>query len=126
MTVKTFTTFDRLSEDFVRARHDWFGHKLKLVLLAEVPGRGADAIGRGVHAVPLQHSAERAGRTTVLSIEPALVRAEGAIAAFAAVAVVNATSGAPIGFIALGETRGMEEGSSKEFRFPSDVVMVTA
>ncbi len=127
MSTKTFTKFERLSEDFARAKHDWFeAHKLKLVFLADVPDRMAASVGRGVHSFPLKHSASRDGRTTSLNIEPALVRAEGTIPAFAAVAIVNASTNAPIGFITMGEARGMEEGSSKEFKFPADVVMVTA
>lgn len=125
MTAKTFVRFDRLSEDFVRGKHDWFDGKLKLVLLAEVPEQGAASVGRGVHSVTLKHTAAREGRVTALNIEPVLIRAEGqAIGPYKAVAIVSG-SGAPIGFIDVGE-RLLEEGSSTQFKFPPDVVMVTA
>ena len=125
MTAKTFQRFDRLSEDLARGKHDWFSHKLKLVFLAAVPDKSADSTGRGVHSAPLTHTAAREGRTTSVTIQAAMVRAEGDIAPFAAVAVVNATTNAPIGFLDMGEAKGMEDGSSKEFKFPPDVVMIT-
>jgi hypothetical protein len=127
MTAKTFTRFDRLSEDFARAKHDWFeAHKLKLILLADVPDKGAESIGRGVHSEALKHTAARDGRTTSINIEPVMVRANGsAIGPFAAAAIVNASTSSPIGFIALGKAITLEDGSSTEFKFPPDVVMVT-
>lgn len=121
-----FVRFDRLSEDLATGRHNWKEHKLALVLLAKAPDKGADSVS-GVHSLPLSHSVQRSGRTTALTISNAMLRAEGAaIGPYAAVAVVNATTNAPIAYGDLGAARTLEDGASTEFRFPSDLVYVTS
>lgn len=117
-----FVRADRLSEDLATARHNWREHKLVLVLLSEMPPDGVVSLDA---ARPLQHTLAREGRTTRLAVADHVVRADGAaLPPFAVAAVVNATTGAPIGTIDLGRSVTLEDGASFTFKFPSVLVEI--
>lgn len=121
-----FSRFECLAADLATARHNWAEHKLKLVLTNGVPDKGTSKLS-GLHMVSLTHKMERSGRTVAVSVDPVIVRAAGqAIGPFSAVSIINATTDAPITYADLGQTITLEDGSSTEFRFPSDAVYVTA
>jgi hypothetical protein len=117
-----FVRAERLSEDLATGRHNWREHKLALVLLAAMP---ADGIFSLEGSRPLQHTLARDGRNTTLAVADHVVRAEGAaVPPFAVAAVVNATTGAPIGTIDLGRSVTLEDGASFTFRFPPALVVI--
>jgi hypothetical protein len=118
-----FHAFERLSEDLATGRHNWREHKLALVLMAKMPADGHCPMEG---ARPLQHTMTRAGRVTTLAIGDCVVRADdAALPPFACAAVVNATSGTPIGAVDLGRSVTLEMGSSFTFKFPPDLVRIT-
>ena len=121
-----FARFDRLSEDLATARHNWREHTLALVLLAAGPTVTDETVADAPRH-PLQHSMMRAGRATSVMIEDATFKAsEATIGPFSAAAVVNATTGAPIGFVDIGKPVTLEPGASFVFRFPGDVLSVAS
>lgn len=126
MSKATFVRFERLAEDLATARHNWREHKLALALSAQSPGKDAASVA-GLYAQPLDHSMLRAGNVVSLIIESVVVRAtETTIGPFSCAAIVNATTGAPIAFSDLGKAITLEDGGSTEFRFPADVLTLTA
>ena len=126
MSKNDFVRFDCLAFDLASGKHNWNDHKLKLVLMAVLPNREQDSVS-GIHSVSLMHKMTRDGRSISLSIDTAIARAAGpSIGPFSAIAIVNASSGAPVMFADLGEPATLEDGSSMEFKFPADVLFVTA